>query len=153
MRSRFTQRRASARAGSMYKPTDADRAALREKVLEVLVNTRRVLRPSELLHEVSKDPRFIAWPSCMHVSYQLQALRKARKVRRVWMPTGPERNYGWRTIRPGYHGWAVADIKRSEVTALRNVTHEQREPLRADQPIEQETNDGRQGEDVTQQSG
>jgi len=99
------------------------RMELREAIYTLLAERREVLRPSEILHALSSDARFMLWPNCMHVTAQLYALvEHPRKVRRVWMPLIPTRFQRARGHRGGFRGWCVGDLSRDELNNLRRQT-------------------------------
>ena len=110
---------------------DTAREELREATLALLVKSRLALRPSEILHELSKDSRFLFWATCGHIAYQLHVLRRAGKVRKVYMPLGEPKRVGWRAISPGYRAWVVKGLPPAELRALRDVTLVTGRPLQA----------------------
>ncbi len=108
--------------------TDEMRSDLRAAVLELLTEKRQVLRPSEILHHLSADERFMFWTNCMHVAAQLRVLSKRpRRVRRIWMPLHSTHYQESRGFRGGYRGWGVVDLSHVEIAELRSQTLSLRE--------------------------
>ena len=106
------------------------RAELADGILALLRETRQVLRPSEILHGLSNDERFLLWPNCMHVAARLHVMAATdRSVRKVWMPLAVPANFNIRWgRRPKFRGWCVKDLSRAEVEKLRSKTKDSKEP-------------------------